>query len=82
MWEIRSIDLGARAAFVATLRFYIRALVMKKVSAVDVRFVPIADIRPAWRLIEDTLDGGHSPHQRLCFLGELDGYLARGKFSP
>ena len=38
MWEIRSIDLGARAAFVATLRFYIRALVMKKVSAVDVRF--------------------------------------------
>jgi hypothetical protein len=30
MWEIRSIDLGARAAFVATLRFYIRALVMKK----------------------------------------------------
>ena len=44
MWEIRSIDLGARAAFVATLRFYIRALVMKKVSAVYVRFVPIADI--------------------------------------
>ena len=44
MWEIRSIDLGARAAFVATLRFYIRALVMKKVSAVDVRFGPIADI--------------------------------------
>ena len=40
MWEIRSIDLGARAAFVATLRFYIRALVMKKVSAVDVRFGP------------------------------------------
>ena len=25
MWEIRSIDLGARAVFVATLRFYIRA---------------------------------------------------------
>ena len=45
MWEIRSIDLGARAAFVATLRFYIRALVMKKVSAVDVRFGPTADIR-------------------------------------
>jgi hypothetical protein len=30
MWEIRAIDLGARAAFVATLRFYNRALVMKK----------------------------------------------------
>jgi hypothetical protein len=30
MWEIRAINLGARAAFVATLRFYIRALVKKK----------------------------------------------------
>ena len=26
MWEIRSIDLGARAAFVATLRFYFARL--------------------------------------------------------
>lgn len=35
-----------------------------------------------WQPLGDTVGYRHSPHQRLRFLGELDGYLARGKVSP